>query len=233
MLLPNVPANFVNPLARADQGLGTRNHFITTLYPVHGFDDLQACSRWCLEGRCHDEQGPPGCSDFIPNNGSPDEASFIKKYRCSQPGCICDPVKGFYQRTIEDAYKCLNSSCRREDTSYTAFKAEADQVENTITSYCTSHNITGDYTSNHPQLPTCGNTTISSHPPQGSNRWKPQDIATLTVTIFAALAPLVTAIIRYFWVRYERIKQKRGDAAANRSAVNQPPVNQPVRVQNS
>ena len=168
MLLPNVPTNFVNLSARADQGLEARNALITTLYPANGFNDLQVCSRWCLEGRCHDGQGPPGCNGFMPNNGSPDEASFIKKYGCSQPGCICNPDKGFYQRTIEDTYKCLNSSCRRQDTSYTAFKVEADQVEATIRSYCTSHNITGDYTYNHPPLPTFDNAPTSSHSPQGT-----------------------------------------------------------------
>ncbi|KAH8704442.1 hypothetical protein GQ44DRAFT_819880 [Phaeosphaeriaceae sp. PMI808] len=229
MLLPKVPVNFVNHLVRADQGLEVRYLFITTLYPAYGFDNLQACSRWCLEGRCHDEQGPPGCNDFVPNNRSPDEASFIKRYGCSQPGCICDPAKGFYQRTIEDAYKCLNSSCRRKDTSYTAFKAEADQVESTIKSYCTSHNITGDYTSNHPQLPTWINTTTDSYPPQSmpfllipinhanacvqeSNTWKPQDIGTLTVTIFAAIVPIIIAIVSGYALRRQQSKSKRATA---------------------
>ncbi|KAH8706905.1 hypothetical protein GQ44DRAFT_777727 [Phaeosphaeriaceae sp. PMI808] len=235
MLPPNVPANFVNLLARADQGLETRNSFITTLYPVDGFDILQACSKWCLEGRCHDEQGPPGCKDFMPNNGSPDEASFIKKYKCSQPGCICDPINRFYQRTIENAYTCLNSSCRRKDTICTEFKAEADQVKNAVKNYCMSHNITGDYTSNHPQLPTCDDATTSSHP-QESNRWKAQDIASLTVAIFAALVPFIIIIIQFFRLRQRRARASQTARTANHPAANQPVAdqfvaNQPAAIQ--
>ena len=72
-----------------------------------------------------------------------------------------------------------------------------------------------------------------------SNRWKPQDIANVTVSTFAILVPLITAIIRYVWMRNERKEQKKRATAIplnepppapDQPAATQPAATQPAQI---
>ncbi|KAI9858487.1 MAG: hypothetical protein M1813_006429 [Trichoglossum hirsutum] len=225
LLLANVLANVFNSFALADQNPHGRD-VITSIYPAEGFDLLQACSKWCLDGRCHGSPGTPGCSNFMPKTGSADGPSFIEEQGCFLPGCICEPTNGFYQRTMEAAYKCLQDRCRREGTSDNAFKAEVDQVGRTIKNYCTSHNIVGNFTYSYPALPTSTATNTSApqgtptstatktSTPQEGTRWKPQDIATVTIAIIACIVPFIIAGIQGFRARDLRIEQKTGSSGS-------------------
>jgi hypothetical protein len=138
---------------------------ITTIYPAVGFTDLESCSKFCLDGECYNGQGTPGCADFKPVVGSPNQGGTIRNLGCSVPGCICNPSKGFYQRTLQDTFDCFQASCLTPQTSSNACKVQDDQIDaivNTIKNYCTANNIPVDSTVNHlgaihpePPRPTC------------------------------------------------------------------------------